>query len=293
MPRSVADLVELLQLRQLTDSRFRAQPAQTNLQRVFGGQVLAHALGAMDMFVDAERTTHSLHAYFLRPGAVDTPIDYEVEMMRAGKSFTTARVTAEQREVPIFSMIASFHRTEQGLDHFDPQPEDVTPPDECPPLAEVLSQATGSASERWNDEWGALDVRFVGDSGRDGTVRSLGHASHLRAWVRTAERLPPDPRLHRRVLAYASDLTLLGASVINHPVRFPSDRVQAASIDHAMWFHREIKADEWWLYDQVSPSASAGLGMAQGRIFQAGRLAASCAQEGLIRVIDPALLTGR
>lgn len=293
MPRSVAELVEILHLEQLAEDRFRARPTRTILQRVFGGQVLAHALRAVQSGVAPERSSHSLHAYFLRPGAIDTPIDYVVDTLRAGRSFTTARVTAEQNDVPIFMMTASFHVPEPGFDHSDAQPVEVAAPEDCVPLADELARRTGSTADRWNAEWGALDVRFVGDSGQDGTVKSHGHASHLRAWVRTPEPLPADPAVHRQVLAYASDLTLLGASVINHPVKYLSDRVQAASIDHAMWFHRGMRADQWWLYDQISPSASAGLGIAQGRIFQDGRLVASCAQEGLIRVLDPALLNGR
>ncbi|WP_028708342.1 acyl-CoA thioesterase [Propionicicella superfundia] len=290
MPASVDELLAELELERLSHWRFRARPHRTTLQRVFGGQVLAQCLGALHQTVPEDRWNHSFHGYFLRPGAVDQPIDYDVEALRDGRSFTTRRVTAWQGGKDIFTMITSSHVTEPGLDHFDTVPAGIPAPEECPPLAEVLGRQTTGGPERWLAEWGALDVRFIGASGPDGTIPAHSHASHLRVWVRASAALPADPVVHQQLVAYASDVTLLSSSVVNHRATFVSDRLQVASLDHAMWFPRPIRADDWWLYDQISPSAHHALGIGQGRIFQDDRLSALCVQEGLIRPLDPTLL---
>jgi acyl-CoA thioesterase-2 len=273
MPESLEDLVDLLDLEKIDDDLFRGRQPQTAAQRVFGGQVLGQALGAATRTVEPERIVHSLHGYFLRPGDTAVPIVYRAETTRDGKTFSSRRVVASQNGKPIFYMSASFQRPEPGLDHGDPMPDDVVPPEEAPTLASVLEAATGRKAEDWNKEWAALDMRLAGVSGRQ-------------FWIRAAGKLPDDPALHAGVLAYASDLTLLGASLLPHGLVIGDRRIQPASIDHALWFHRPFRADEWLLYDQASPSASGARGFATGRLFtQDGRLAASVAQEGLIRPV--------
>lgn len=288
MPESVAELIDLLDLDQVDQSVFVGRDDNTEaraVQRVFGGQVLAQALTAAYHTVPAQRVAHSLGAYFLRAGSPGRPITYSVELSRDGGSFSSRRVVASQGDREIFSMVASFHEPEQGLNHCDLPPQQVPAPQDCPPLAEVLGARSKRAVEAWRKEWGVLDVRFASDTS---ALSSAGQKdADMLVWVRAASELPADPKLHQAVLAYASDLTLLAVSTVPHPVEFAGPGMQVASIDHSMWFHRPARADEWLLYDQVSPSASAGLGFSFGRMFAGGMLAASCAQEGLIRLIDP------
>ena len=273
MPESLEDLVELLDLEKTDVDLYRGRQPQTSAQRVFGGQVLGQALVAASDTIDPERIVHSLHGYFLRPGDTAVPIEYQVERIRDGKSFSSRRVVASQHGRTIFYMSTSYQRPEPGLDHSDPMPTDLVPPDEAPTLASVFEQASGRKAEDWNKEWAALDVRLAGLSGRQ-------------FWIRAAGKLPDESALHACVLAYASDLTLLGASLLPHGIIIGDRRIQPASLDHALWFHRPFRADEWLLYDQASPSASGARGFATGRLFsQDGRLVASVAQEGLIRPV--------
>jgi len=282
VPQSVTELIDLLDLEEIEIGLFRARQPDTQLQRMFGGQVLAQALTAAARTVSVSRVLHSLHAYFLVPGRTDIPIVYDVEAVRDGGSFSSRRAVARQGGKVIFYMSSSFHEMEAGFDHLDPMPEDVPPPEDCPTLGEVLFKATGRPISLWEREWGALDVRYVGDSRPGGALVNARHPARARVWVRASGRLPDDRRLHQAALAYASDLTLLGATTVPHGV-FVGLNVQAASIDHAMWFHRSFRADEWLLYDQVSPSASSGLGLATARLFQNEILISNVAQEGLIR----------
>jgi acyl-CoA thioesterase-2 len=273
MPESLEDLVELLDLEKIDVDLYRGRQPQTSAQRVFGGQVLGQALVAASDTIEPERIVHSLHGYFLRPGDTAVPIEYHVERIRDGKSFSSRRIVASQRGKTIFYMSTSYQRPEPGLDHSDPMPTDLVPPEEAPTLASVFEQASGRKAEDWNKEWAALDVRLAGLSGRQ-------------FWIRAAGKLPDDSALHACVLAYASDLTLLGASLLPHGIIIGDRRIQPASLDHALWFHRPFRADEWLLYDQASPSASGARGFATGRLFsQDGRLVASVAQEGLIRPV--------
>jgi acyl-CoA thioesterase-2 len=273
MPESLEDLVELLDLEKIDADLYRGRQPQTSAQRVFGGQVLGQALVAASDTIEPERIVHSLHGYFLRPGDTAVPIEYHVERIRDGKSFSSRRIVASQRGKTIFYMSTSYQRPEPGLDHSDPMPTDLVPPEEAPTLASVFEQASGRKAEDWNKEWAALDVRLAGLSGRQ-------------FWIRAAGKLPDDSALHACVLAYASDLTLLGASLLPHGIIIGDRRIQPASLDHALWFHRPFRADEWLLYDQASPSASGARGFATGRLFsQDGRLVASVAQEGLIRPV--------
>jgi acyl-CoA thioesterase-2 len=290
MPQSLDELVALLDLEVLELNLFRGTAPATQLQRTFGGQVAGQALMAAGRTVEApdaapapppgRRDLHSLHAYFLHPGDPTTPIVYQVERVRDGRSFSTRRVIAIQHGRPIFALSASFQVPEPGLEHADTAP-DVPPPDEVPTMEQRLAVAGRPLSE-WQ-EWDALDVRHVGPGlfgpsviGPDGRPRS-------RVWLRADGTLPDDPLLHACVLTYASDLTLLRASLLGHDVG--RDDLQMASLDHAMWFHGPARADEWLIYDQVSPAASGGRGLAVGKMFTAGgRLVATVVQEGLIRV---------
>ena len=283
MPKSTDDLLDLLDLEQIEVGLFRGRQPRTGLQRVFGGQVAGQALMAAGRTVDPARQVHSLHSYFLRGGDTAVPIVYDVEAIRDGHSFSTRRVVARQHGQSIFYLSASFQRDEEGYDHQDPRP-DAPPPEKCPTLAEVLEQANGRSSAAWAEEWAALEVRYAGDSRPGGTLETTGHAAQALVWVRVAARMPDDPLLHRGALTYASDLTLLAASLLPHAVAIGDPRLQTASLDHTMWFHRPFRADEWLLYDQTSPSASGSRGLSTGRLFDArGALVASVAQEGLIR----------
>ncbi len=287
MPESLAELVDLLDLEPIDTGLFRGRQPRTSLQRVFGGQVAGQALAAAGRTVDPDRAVHSLHGYFLRPGDPTVPIMYAVERLREGRSFTARRVTARQHGRDIFFLISSWHVREPGLDHQDPMPSSVPPPDELPTLGEAFARATGRSAEDWADLWAALEVRYAGDSSRFGVIRDPDHPAVARVWLRATGALPDDPTLHACVLTYASDLTLLGSSLVPHGTVIGDPRLQTASLDHAMWFHRPFRADEWLLYDQVSPSASGARGLATGRLFAAdGRLVASVVQEGLIRRVE-------
>ena len=286
MPQSIDELVSLLDLETIEIGIYRGRQPATALQRVFGGQVAGQAIAAAGRTVETGWAAHSLHAYFLRPGDTSVPIVYDVDTLRDGRSFATRRVAARQHGRPIFYMSVSFQLPDEGLDHQDPMPS-VAPPEQCPTLADVYSGASGRPKTEWEREWAALDVRYAGDSRPTGGVlHDDAHPALARVWLRAAGPLPDDPMLHASVLTYASDLTLLGASLVPHDTYIGDPRIQPASLDHAMWFHRPFRVDEWLLYDQVSPSASGARGFSTGRIFTAdGRLVASAAQEGLIRPV--------
>lgn len=276
MPKDVAELIALFDLNQTGPSKFRGPQPHTMMQRLFGGQVLGQTLVAAAKTVRSDRFVHSLNAYFLRPGASDTPLDFDVELVRDGNTFSNRRIVARQGEREIFQMTASFQEPEDGLDHSAATPTDVSPPEACPALREVLERRFG-ANVAFLSEWDALDVRLAA---RPNKVEAGGT---MKAWVRTKDSMPDDPVLHAAVLAYLSDITLLSVATVPHEVEFLSPTMQAASIDHVMWFHRPVRVDEWLLYDMTSPSASNARGFAVGRLFQNGAAVASCAQEGLIR----------
>lgn len=283
VPASLDELIDLLDLEVIEDNLFRGRQPKTHMQRVFGGQVAGQALVAAYRTMEAGRSVHSLHAYFLRPGDTGVPIVYDVERTRDGRSFSTRRVVARQHGRTIFYMSASFHQPEEGFEHQDVAPK-APAPEDCPTLGQVMERASGRASEAWAEEWAALDVRYVGDSRRGGVPQDPEHPARARVWFRAAGELPDDPVLHTCVLAYASDLTLLGASLVPHDVYIGTPGLQTASLDHAIWFHRPFRSDEWLLYDQISPSASYSRGFTTGRLFTTdGRLVASVVQEGLIR----------
>ena len=275
-------LISILDLEHLQGNLFRGRGPEAGWQRVFGGQVVGQALIAAARTV-RERSAHSLHAYFLLPGDPQTPIDYEVDPIRDGSSFSTRRVVAFQRGKAIFSMSASFHREEPGLDHQIPMP-DVPPPEELPSETELrdlyLDNATDSVRRYWQRKR-PIELRPV-DMRRYSGRPLLKPVQEV--WIRANGRLPDDPDIHRCVLAYASDMTLLDTSLFAHGRSVFDPDIQAASLDHAVWFHRPVRADDWLLYAEESPSASGGRGFTRGNLFtRDGLLVASVAQEGLIR----------
>jgi acyl-CoA thioesterase-2 len=284
VPGSVEELVDLLELERIDDNLYRGNQPHTSLQRVFGGQVAAHALVAANHTVDPAYVVHSLHSYFLRPGDVTVPIVYDVDPLRDGRSFVTRRVVARQHGRPIYFQTVSFQKHEEGLEHQDTMPE-VPAPEDCPNIGDLFAERSPKHSAEWNREWAALEIRWAGDSRPEGTLDPAVHPAQARLWIRVNGALRDDPLLHGAAFAYASDLTLLGATLVPHGIHIAAPTIQSASLDHTIWFHRPFRADEWWLYDQVSPSAQGGRGLAIGRVFTAdGRLVATVAQEGLIRV---------
>ncbi|MFM9859952.1 acyl-CoA thioesterase II [Pseudoxanthobacter sp. M-2] len=283
MPDAVANLLSILDLERLERNLFRGVSPKDNWQRVFGGQVIGQALVAATRTVDG-RQAHSLHGYFLRPGDPKVPIVYEVDRIRDGGSFTTRRVVGIQHGHAIFSMSASFQVEEPGLDHqmdAEPVPDPETLPAE---KALVDSLIDGMAPEvrAYFERERLIELRPVDI--RHYTSREPLPARQV-VWVRASAELPDDPAIHRCVLAYVSDYTLLDTALFPHGRIVFDPAMQVASLDHAMWFHRPFRADEWLLYVQDSPSASGARGFNRGSIYdRSGRLIASVAQEGLIRV---------
>ena len=283
MPRSADELVELLDLETIDLNLFRGIQPDTMLQRVFGGQVAAQSLVAGARTVDPPLSVHSLHSYFLRPGDPAVPIVYDVERMRDGRSFSTRRIVARQHGRPIYFMTASFQVPEEGFEHQDVMPV-VPAPEDSMDVAELFRRESPERAEEWLTEWAVLEMRAVGDSRQGGQLPNDVHPAHSRLWMRISGKLDDDELTHRAAFTYASDMTLLGSALVPHGVPISSPKVQSASLDHTVWFHRPFRADEWWLYDQVSPSASGARGLGIGRVFaQDGRLVATVAQEGLIR----------
>jgi acyl-CoA thioesterase II len=285
MPSAVQEIIEILDLEPLEVNLFRGRSPQSRWQRVFGGQVIGQALVAACRTVEdvAVRSPHSLHAYFLLGGDPKVPIIYEVDRIRDGRSFTTRNVKAIQHGHPIFSMSVSFHVAEQGLTHQFKMP-DVPQPDALPTEAELKERIFPLLPEparRYYERDRPIEFRPVEFS------RYLGEKSEngrFDVWIRTTGRLPDEPAIHQCVLAYASDMMLLDAALIPHGRSVFSEDIMAASLDHALWFHRPFRADEWLLYAQDSPSLADSRGFSRGLIFAAdGTLVASVAQEGLLR----------
>ena len=280
MNRLLADLVRLLELERLEVDLFRGESRDIGSPQVFGGQVLGQALRAAYGTVEG-RTVHSLHAYFLRRGDFNAPIVYEVDRSRDGASFSSRRVVAIQHGQQIFTMAASFQIEEQGPDHQAPLPE-VAPPEALPDLtAEVRKHLADMPAERrrfWSLER-PFEFRSV-EAVEAGEPRP--GVRHL--WFRLIDRCPDDPVLHQCLLAYMSDYHLLETATLPHGLAYRTGEVTLASIDHAMWFHRPVRVDEWLLYALISPSSTGSRGLAFASIFaREGRLVASNAQEGLMR----------
>jgi acyl-CoA thioesterase-2 len=282
--RLVDQLVEFMRLEPLGNDRFLAQSEDIGTPAVFGGQVLGQALMAASQTVATDRPAHSMHAYFLLPGE-HAPIEYAVDRVRDGRSFTTRHVVARQGERIIFEMSASFQTVDDGIDHQLPMPEAAGPEG----LRSELDQRI-ALGDRLPERWRAKALQPHGIEYRrvdpDDMLAPEPRRSESALWMRAIAPLPDDPNVHRALLAYASDHGLLRAAMLPHGLSFMSGRVRPASLDHAMWFHRDFRMDEWLLYSVDSPSASGARGLCRGSIFtRDGRLVASTAQEGMLRIL--------
>ena len=277
------ELVDLLSLERIEANIFRGQSQDLGWGAIFGGQALGQALSAAAQTVPEDRPVHSLHGYFLRQGDAHHPVVYDVDCIRDGKSFTTRRVVAIQRGRAIFSLSASFQVVEPGYDHQDPMP-DVPGPDELLSEVEIarrhVDRIPPALRERATAER-PIEIRPVE---RVNPLRPTKHAPRRCVWYRAADPLPDDPSLHRYLLAYASDFHFLGTAMQPHAVSWLLPGMQVASLDHAMWFHRPFRLDDWLLHVIESPSASGARGLVRGRFFtRDGILVATTAQEGLMR----------
>jgi acyl-CoA thioesterase II len=292
MPSPVSELIDLLSLERLEDNLFRGQSRDIGTKYVFGGQVLGQALSAATATLESARNAHSLHAYFLKAGDIEHPIVYQVDRTRDGGSFSVRRVTAIQHGKPIFFLAASFQKDEAGGEHQlsmpeVPKPEDIEPSPNVPPR--VLAKLPIKV-QRWLSRMGPFEFRHVYP--RD-ELNPPKRPPYQQVWFRLGERVGDAPELHRALLAYASDFHLLGTATFPHGISYYQPNVQMASLDHALWFHRPFRADEWLLYSIDSPSAQGARGLARGLVFDRnGRLVASTAQEGLIRVTADSLAEG-
>lgn len=280
--QAVDDLVRLLTLEAIEVNIFRGRTSDDNRPRVFGGHVAAQALVAAARTVEPSRPVHSLHAYFLRPGDPAAPILYDVDRLRDGRSFTTRRVVAIQHGEAIFNLQASFHGDEPGPSYQQRPPADVPEPDTLPDFYDRMEPYRERLGDAIVDQQRPIDLRFVGN---DPMHRSGTHAESQEVWLRAAGTLPDDPVVHACVVTYASDMTLLDTAALPFGLGWDSPGVRMASLDHAMWFHRPFRADEWLLYSQQSVSMKSARGLATGSIFtRDGDLAVSVVQEGLIRM---------
>jgi acyl-CoA thioesterase-2 len=282
-------LASLLAALDLTDTQARTEedifigPSQWMPQgRVFGGQVLAQSLVAAQRTLELGRIIHSMHGYFLRPGNVELPITFSVDRIHDGRSFSTRRTQAYQDGLPILSMIASFQDEEEGLEHQASMPEGIPDPESLPSAAEALGELDHPVAKYWATER-PFDMRHVEKPvflSVDGP-----RVAHQAVWLKAIGPLPDDPDLHRAALAYVSDYSILESIFRRHGLAWSTPGIKVASLDHAMWFHRFGRVDEWVLYVQESPNANGGRGLSQGRIYSRdGVLLASVAQEGMVRV---------
>jgi acyl-CoA thioesterase-2 len=282
-PRSpeLERLLELLDLEQIELNIFRGRSPAERVQRVFGGQVAGQALVAAGRTVPAHRPVHSLHAYFIRPGDPAVPIVYTVDRVRDGRSFTTRRVTAIQHGKIIFTLSASFHQAEPGVEHADPMPA-APAPEAVERTSERLRRVVGETYARMYDH--PIDLRSVGPLSIETAADPALRTNKNLVWLRVDGDLPDDPLLHVCLMTYASDMTLLDSVLTAHGMSWADGRTSGASLDHAMWFHRPFRADRWLLYAQESPVAYGARGLARGQVFTAaGDLVVSVMQEGLIR----------
>ncbi|MEX2129383.1 MAG: acyl-CoA thioesterase II [Xanthobacteraceae bacterium] len=286
MASAVQSLLGILDLERLEVNLFRGMSPQVGWQRVFGGQVIGQALVAATRTVE-NRLAHSLHAYFILPGDPTVPIIYDVDRIRDGGSFTTRGVKAIQHGKAIFAMCASFHGSEPGFSHQTEMPK-VPAPEQLPGEEEMKKGVLPTMPDpvrRYYERERPIEMRPV----EFARYASRDHRQpRFHVWMRATARLPDDPAIHQCVLAYASDMMLLDSALIPHGRTVFEKAIQGASLDHALWFHRPFRADEWLLYAQDTPNAEGALGFARGLIFaRDGRLVASVAQEGLIRERKP------
>lgn len=282
----LTELVELLALERIEENLFRGQSQDLGWGTVFGGQVLGQALSAAVHTVPAERRVHSLHAYFLRPGDVSRPIVYDVDRIRDGGSFTTRRVRAIQNGHPIFNMSSSFQTPEVGFEHHDQMPK-VAHPDTLPTEEERVAPHVAKLPPAMRER--AVHRRpfelRVADADDEMRFQTTPRAPVRNVWLRARGTLSDDPGLHAYLLAYASDYSFVTTSLLPHAVTWLTPGMQIASLDHAMWFHQPFRADQWLLHTMDGQAAHGGRGLVRGRVFsEDGRLVASTAQEGLIRM---------
>lgn len=286
MEQSLQKLIELLDLEEIEKNIYRGVGPDEGWQRVYGGQVIGQALVAASRTVEPDRHAHSLHGYFLRPGDPSVPILYTVDRIRDGRSFTTRRVVAIQHGRPIFNMSISFQVLEDGLSHQITMPE-VPRPESLRTELELRAEwaiESGANDNGSPDRKMPIEIRPL-DKWNPYKPERIN--AHNMCWMKARDTLPEGLSLHQCVLAYLSDWTLLDSCIRPHGVSFLDEKLQVASLDHAMWFHRPFKADEWLLYVQDSPSSSGGRGLNCGTIYnRAGELVASVVQEGLIRLHD-------
>jgi acyl-CoA thioesterase-2 len=283
----LAELLKLLKLEKIEENIFRGQSQDLGFGNVFGGQVLGQALSAASQTVPSERRAHSLHAYFMRPGDAARPIVYTVDCIRDGRSFTTRRVVAVQRGRAIFSMSASFQIDEPGFDHQDEMPK-VPGPERLEreiDWARRLAERIPAGIREKLLCRKPIEIRHVNPVDPFGPAKK---APVKYVWFKAIDTMPDDPAAQQYMLAYASDFNLVATTLYPHGYTFWQPEMQVASLDHAMWYHREVRMDEWLLYAMQSPSAGKARGLAIGRIFtRDGKLVATVAQEGLIRYRGP------
>jgi len=283
-PSTTQMLVDLLTLERLEERLFRGQCLDIGSRSVFGGQVLGQALAAAQATVDNQRSVHSLHAYFLRAGDVNQPIIYEVDCTRDGRSFSVRRVSAIQQGRVIFFCAASFQQAQTGVEHQLPMP-DVPPPEHVeprPPVPAEILQRLPAKVQRWLSRGSPVQFRPIH---RRNELNPGLHAPCQQVWLRLNEPLAQNRQLHRALLAYMSDFYLLGTVLFPHGLSYYQRHVRLASLDHALWFHRDFRVDQWLLYSMESTTTQGGRGLARGQFFnQEGQLVASSSQEGMVRV---------
>ncbi|GAA3198858.1 acyl-CoA thioesterase II [Actinocorallia longicatena] len=286
MNDALKNLLDILDLEQIEDDIFRGRSPEDRQQRVFGGQVAGQALVAAGRTVPVARQVHSLHAYFIRPGDPLVPIVYTVDRVRDGRSFTTRRVVAVQHGKAIFTLSASFQVAEPGPEHMSPMPE-APAPETLPPGRDRLAKIFG---EKIADEYAGrrpFDLRHATPLTWEAVGKPELATPTSLVWLKVTEKLPDDPLLHVCLMTYASDMTLLDTVLLNHGLAWGDGRTIGASLDHAMWFHRPFRADDWLLYAQETPNAGGARGFARGQVFtREGDLVVSVVQEGLVRVSD-------
>jgi acyl-CoA thioesterase II len=288
MDIKLAELLRLLNLERLEVNIFRGESRDMGSPQVYGGQVLGQALRAAYETVPAGRFAHSLHAYFLRRGDFNAPIVYFVDRSRDGHSFTSRRVTAIQHGEQIFNLSASFQEPQEGVEHQAAMP-DVPPPESLPATSAPPPELLAKLPEKQRHFFERLRPFEFRTTRPIDVIHPVPSPPNLQMWFRCVGQLPDDDALHRSLLAYVSDYNLLGTAALPHALSFLSGTVMFASIDHAMWFHHPVRVDDWLLYSIDSPSASGARGFARGSIFnRAGKLLASSAQEGLMRLVTAA-----
>jgi acyl-CoA thioesterase-2 len=287
MSEALEFLVHLLDLEAIEVNVYRGNHPKEERQRTFGGQVAAQSLMAAGRTVSRGRV-HSLHSYFLRPGDPTTPILYEVDRIRDGKSFTTRRVVAIQHGRAIYNMQASFHTDEVSINHQVTMPE-VPGPETIASLFDRVQGELGEVDD-WFKRQNPIDQRFIGELPWS---KNRSKDPHQRLWIKADGALPDDPLLHACVVTYASDMSLMDAILKPHSIQWDNDSFMGASLDHCMWFHHDLRADEWLLYDAESPIAFGGRGLARGFLFSRdGELKVSMVQEALTRIVKPGTAKG-